>query len=52
MPEKKNILAVSRPRRKKPDYFDKEIGSDKQKEIADKIAKIFVPIFDFSNFAQ
>lgn len=41
MPEKKNILAASRPRRKKPDYFDKEIGSDKQKEIADKIAKIY-----------
>lgn len=41
IPEKKNILAARRPKRKKLDYFDKEIGFDKQKEIADKIARIY-----------
>jgi len=41
MLEEKNILAARRPRRKKKDYFDQEIGSAKQKEISDKIAKIY-----------
>ena len=41
MSEEKTILATRRPKKKKPDYFDKEIGSAKQKEIAEKIAKIY-----------
>jgi len=41
MPEQKNILAARRPRKKRSDYFDKEIGAEKQKEIAKKIAKIY-----------
>ncbi|HNU95922.1 MAG TPA: hypothetical protein PKH95_00745 [Candidatus Magasanikbacteria bacterium] len=41
MTQEKNILAAKKPRRKKPDFFDKEIGAAKQKEIADKIAKIY-----------
>ncbi|HRY36593.1 MAG TPA: hypothetical protein P5230_01775 [Candidatus Magasanikbacteria bacterium] len=41
MPEEKNILAARRPKKRRTDYFDKEIGEAKQKEIADKIAKIY-----------
>jgi len=41
MKEEKNILAVKRPRKIKKDFFDKEVGSTKQKEISDKIAKIY-----------
>ncbi|MDO9509657.1 MAG: hypothetical protein Q7J14_00020, partial [Candidatus Magasanikbacteria bacterium] len=41
MKEEKKILAVKKIRRQKKDFFDKEIGSVKQKEISDKIAKIY-----------
>lgn len=39
--EKKNILAAKRPRKRKQDSFDQEIGQQKQKEIADKVALIY-----------
>ncbi len=41
MTQEKNILAAKKPRRKRKDFFDKEIGEAKQKEIADKISKIY-----------
>ncbi len=41
MLEKKNILSTKRPRKQKRDFFDKELGENKQKEIADKIALIY-----------